>query len=112
MHEPEECFENAAESRAGEYVLLLAPPDKKEEEYSRAPKARAEKIWHILRVFYASMAVFDAGFGKKKHEPGSLLKTLQNHARTNTRFCGRLATQRKKNIREQRTVCTFYVCFT
>ena len=87
-------------------------PNKKEEEYSRAPKARAEKIWYILRVFYASMPVCEAGFGKKQHEPGSLLKTLQNHALTNTRFCARLPTQRKKSIRERRKVCTFYVCFT
>ena len=65
MRDPEECFENAAESRSCEYVILLAPPNKKEEEYSRAPKARAEKIWYILRVFYASMPVCEAGFGKK-----------------------------------------------
>ena len=113
MRDPEECFENAAESRSCEYVILLAPPNKKEEEYSRAPKARAEKIWYILRVFYASMPVCEAGFGKKKqHEPGGLLKTIQNYALKNTRFRARLPTQRKKSIRERRKICTLYVCFT
>ena len=94
-----------------EHVILLAPPNKKEEEYSRAPKARAEKIWYILCVLYASMPVFEAGLGKKTARTRQSFKTFQKHALTNTPFRARLATQRKKSILERRKLCTFLRMF-
>ena len=55
-----QSFENAPESRAHEYVTSCAPPNTKEEEYSRAKKSL-----YILRVFYVKTPACNAGFSIK-----------------------------------------------
>ena len=118
-----QSFENAPESRALECVILCELPNtkKEKEEYSRAPKARAEKI--LVRFTYRYGTREDAHrivrgwFKQGMYEPEECFENAAESRTCEYVICSRRPTKRKKSIRElrrreRRKFGTFYVCFT